>query len=120
MQCNSGTSSSCNLDADFPGETARNSTFTNPNIQAAILAVNHSFRVQNFRIGAPLGSLSITGAIGQRYRGAVGTFSGTTIQTGYAKDYNYDRRLKYLAPPKFLDPVASAWGIAVWKEIQNP
>ena len=118
--CNSGTNSSCNLRTDFPDETARNATFADPKIQAAILSVNHSFRVQNFRIGAPVGTLSLTGALGQRYRGAVGTFSGSTIESGYAKDYRYDRRLKYLAPPKFLDPVASAWAIAVWKEIPNP
>lgn len=120
VKCTSGSSASCNLKADFPGETARNSTFNDPKIQGAILSVNHSFRVQNWQIGAPLGNLSVTGSIGQRYRGAVGTFSGTSIVTGYAKDYVYDRRLKYLAPPKFIDPVASAWGIAVWKEIQNP
>ena len=71
-------------------------------------------------MGAPLGTLTVTGTIGQRYRGAVGTVSGTTIQTGYAKSYRYDRRMKYLSPPKFLDPVASAWAIAVWKEIKNP
>jgi len=28
--------------------------------------------------------------------------------------------LKYLSPPKFLDPVASAWGVAVWREITVP
>ena len=47
-------------------------------------------------------------------------FAGNTIVSGYAKDYRYDRRMKYLSPPKFIDPVASAWAIAVWKEIKNP
>lgn len=120
VKCSSGTSSSCNLDADFPGESGRGSPLDDVTVQAAILAVNHSFRVQNYGVGAPLGTLHVTGAIAQRYRGAVGTNSGGRIVTGYAKDYVYDRRLKYLTPPKFLDPVASAWAIAVWKEIQNP
>lgn len=120
VKCNSGTSSSCNLDANFPDETRRNSALSDPTIQAAILSVNHSFRVQNYSVGAPLGTLGLDGSIGQRYRGAVGTTSGGTVVTGYVKGYRYDRRLKYLAPPKFLDPVASAWAIAVWKEIQNP
>ncbi len=120
VKCSSGTSSSCNLDANFPGATAHNSPLSDITVQSAILSVNHSFRVQNFDIGAPLGSLTVDGAIAQRYRGAVGTTSGSTIQSGYSKSYRYDRRLKYLSPPKFLDPVASAWAIAVWKEIPNP
>ncbi len=120
VSCTSGTSSSCNLDANFPGEANWGTPLDNLEIQAAILSVNHSFRVQNYNIGAGLGTLKVEGAIAQRYRGLVGTSSGGRVVSGYAKDYRYDRRLKYLTPPKFLDPVASAWGIAVWKEIQNP
>ena len=73
VSCTSGSSSSCNLDANFPGETARNGEFDDATVQAAILAVNHSFRVQNYNLGAPLGTLNVLGAIAQRYRGAVGT-----------------------------------------------
>ena len=120
VSCASGTSSACNLNVNFPGETARGTAFTSPQVQAAILSVNHGFRVQNWPIGSPLGSLSVTGAIAQRFRGAVGTVSGSTINSGYTKNYVYDQRLKYLSPPKFLDPVASAWGIAIWKEIPTP
>jgi len=39
--------------------------------------------------------------------------------TGYAKNYVYDQRLKYLSPPKFIDPVAAAWQDVVWAE-QKP
>jgi hypothetical protein len=93
---------------------------SNPTINAAILAVNHSFEVQYWNRGDDLGTLSVTGAIAQRFRGPVGTNSGGTVVTGYAKNYVYDQRLRYLSPPKFLDPVASAWGVAVWREIQVP
>jgi hypothetical protein len=120
VQCNSGSNSSCNLDANFPGETARNDDFHDASIQAALLAVNHSFRVQNWGIGSPLGTLTVNGVIGQRFRGPVGTGSGGNISTGFAKSYTYDQRLKYQSPPKFLDPVASAWAVAVWKEIIVP
>lgn len=120
VKCTSGTGGGCNLDANFPGLTARNSPLNNLTIQAALLAVNHSVTVQNYAIGKDLGPLSIDGAIAQRYRGPVGTFSGSTIVTGYTKSYRYDRRLKYLSPPKFLDPIASAWAVAIWKEIQTP
>ena len=120
VSCSSGTGSGCNLDVNFPSETARNSKFNSPTIQAALLAINHGLRVQNHTVGAPLGTLNITGVIGQKYRGPVGTSSGGTVVSGYSKNYNYDLRLQYQAPPKYLDPVASAWGIAVWKEIQVP
>jgi hypothetical protein len=62
--------------------------------------------------------LHIDGAIAQRYRGPVGQ-SGSNA-TGYLKQYVYDQRLKYLSPPKFLDPVASSWGVATWAEINVP
>jgi type II secretory pathway pseudopilin PulG len=122
VQCTSGNSSSCNLNANFPNETARNAKFQNPTIQAAILSVNHSFWVQNYSIGAAsaLGTLHIDGAIAQRYRGPVGTTSGGSPNTGYVKQYVYDQRLKYLSPPKFLDPVASSWGVATWAENKVP
>jgi hypothetical protein len=93
-------------------------TFNNATVHAAILSVNHSFRVQNYRLGSPKGDLSIFGAIAQRYRGIVGTFSGNNVVTGYEKDYVYDQRLKYQSPPHFLDPVKSAWGIATWAEVK--
>ena len=93
---------------------------SNPTINAAILAVNHSFTVPYWQRGDALGTLSVTGAIAQRFRGPVGTNSGGSVITGYAKSYVYDQRLKYLSPPKFLDPVASAWGVAVWREIKVP
>ena len=76
-------------------------------IDAAILAIKHSFIVDNYTCGAVLGKLTVIGAIAQKYRGAVGTTSGT----GYTKDYNYDDRLKYIEPPSFIEPEKSAWVI---------
>ena len=80
-------------------------------IDAAILALAHSFVVDNYDCGSALGSLQVNGAIAQYYRGTVGTGSGTNISTGYAKDYNYDDRLKYRSPPNFLDPVQTRWDV---------
>lgn len=76
-------------------------------IDAAILAIQHSFIVDHYDCGGSLGTLTVNGAISQKYRGAVGTFGGSG--TGYRKDYNYDDRLRYIAPPRYLDPVESAW-----------
>jgi type II secretory pathway pseudopilin PulG len=84
----------------------------NLRIQAAILALNHSFIVDNWNCGPPTGDLSVDGAIAQKFRGPVGTGSGGSISTGYRKDYEYNDRLRYREPPYFLDPVQAAWRIA--------
>lgn len=86
---------------------------------AATLSVQHSFNVQNYQYGTTKGTLSVRGSIAQRWRGAVGTFSGTTSVTGYAKDYKYDDRLAWLTPPRFLDPVSASW-IAVEQAEATP
>jgi Tfp pilus assembly protein PilX len=80
-------------------------SLTDVRIDAAILAINHSFIVDHYDCGASLGLLTVNGAIAQKFRGAVGTSGGT----GYKKDYNYDDRLSYLEPPSFTEPVQSEW-----------
>jgi hypothetical protein len=86
------------------------SPITNPVIDAAILALAHSFIVDNFACGAPLGTLTLWGAIAQNYRGPVGTESGGSVASGYIKNYNYDNRLQTLSPPSFLNPVTD-WSV---------
>jgi type II secretory pathway pseudopilin PulG len=88
-------------------------------IDAAILALQHSFLVDNYDCGAPLGTLTVNGAIAQYYRGTVGTGNGVTTSTGYVKNYNYDDRLKFRSPPNFLDPIETRWDI-VRKTEQAP
>ena len=80
-------------------------------IEAAMLALKDSFVVDNYQCGAPLGTLTVFGAIAQKFRGPVGTFSGTNLNSGYAKDYNYDDALRYRSPPYFLDPMQAAWRV---------
>ena len=83
----------------------------NLRIDAAILAIQHSFIVDHYNCGGPLGNLTVNGAIAQKFRGAVGTFSGSTAGLRLPKHYNYDDRLRYISPPHFLDPVESAWHV---------
>ena len=87
-------------------------------IEASILALRHSFLVQNWDKGAklsstdPASSLRVFGAITQKFRGPVGTGSGTSATTGYIKDYVYDPRLRVQQPPYFLQPDAAPWVVA--------
>jgi Tfp pilus assembly protein PilX len=82
-------------------------------IDGAVLAVGHSFIVDNFGCGQPLGTVHIKGALAQKFRGRLagtGTSSGG-VTAGYLKDYQYDDRLRFRSPPYFLSPVVSAWHI---------
>ncbi|MGC1850894.1 MAG: hypothetical protein WA687_00480 [Solirubrobacterales bacterium] len=76
-------------------------------IDAAILSIDHSFIVDHYDCGSSLGTLTVNGAISQKFRGPVGTTGGT----GYIKNYNYDDRLRYMEPPSFLDPIKPSWHI---------
>lgn len=87
-------------------------TFSNLHIDAAILALKHSFMVDEYDCGATLGTLTINGAIVQNFRGAVGTVdSNGNIYTGYLKDYTYDDRLAYLLPPYLFDISTGGWEV---------
>jgi hypothetical protein len=85
-------------------------TMTNVTIDAAILALTHSFTVDAYECGGKLGTLTVRGAIAQKYRGPVGTGGGSG--TGYTKDYQYDQRLALRSPPRFMNPVQPAWALA--------
>jgi hypothetical protein len=87
--------------------TNQSGSLSSPTIDAAILAIDHSFIVDEYNCGAQLGTLHVNGAIAQKYRGAVGTVGNS----GYVKDYNYDDRLRYQEPPHFFDPVQFAWHV---------
>jgi hypothetical protein len=104
----------------FNGSLSGGTRFTDPQIYAAMLSVQHTFIVPYYQDGTPLGTLTVDGAIGQKYRGPVGTFSGSSIVSGYSKGYTYDSRLKYLSPPRFLNAVQAAWQVSTWGEIPTP
>jgi hypothetical protein len=107
LGCSNGTTTAqtsknqCNNGVNGTGSSS------NIQIDAAILAIDHSFIVDHYNCGSSLGTLQVNGAIAQKFRGAVGTTGGT----GYIKDYNYDDRLRYQEPPHFFDPVQSAWHV---------
>lgn len=101
----------------------------NPRISGALLALNGNVRAWGI-INPPdsctdpgtggswvNGTLTINGAFAQKWRGVVGTYSGQTIDRGYAKDYSYDPRLGYVQPPRFMEPTNSSWRKVTWREV---
>lgn len=62
------------LDPDGINNTRTNASGTLTNVR--ILALKHSFVVDNYHCGARLGTLTVNGAIAQTYRGPVGTSGG--------------------------------------------
>jgi hypothetical protein len=95
------------------GSAANVAAETHPNIRidAAILALRHSFIVDNYDCGVPIGQLEVNGAIAQLFRGTVGTSSGGTVQTGYLKHYTYDDRFAVQQPPFLFDLGSSSWRV---------
>lgn len=89
------------------GSSSGSESLGNVRIEAAILAIDHSFIVDHYDCGNALGTLTVKGAISQKFRGPVGTTGGT----GYIKNYEYDDRLRYMEPPNFLDPIEPSWHI---------
>jgi len=108
--------SSC---SSSPGAGAVTCDLSDPIIDAVILALNHSFLVNNYNTGNKLGSINMYGTIDEDWRGPVGTSSGGTIVTGYAKNYQYDQRLVYLSPPYYLNPGTSQWGFAAFTVVSG-
>jgi hypothetical protein len=107
---------SFNGNADPPTCTTQNAG--DRRIDAAMLTLQHSFTVDYYYCGGAIGKLTVNGVIAQRFRGTVGTGNSTMTTSGYVKDYEYDDRLAYRAPPHFLDPQQSAWRISRYTEQQ--
>lgn len=88
------------------------------NIDAAIFAKNGSWTYMDFTgltTGGDMGKLNVTGSICQNLRGAVGTESGGTINTGFLKNYIFDQRFVNAAPPRFPAAVGQ-YQLVSWYE----
>lgn len=101
--------------------TGSPSPATGLQIAASIQTLQHSLFVQEYDWGrsrASNGDLSVRGSIAQQWRGAVGTAGSPG--TGYNKDYRYDVRLRYTAPPYFPHWVNAQWSLRYSGEITTP
>ena len=87
-------------------------TFPSLRIDAALLALKHSFIVDNYDCGAPIsGNLTVNGAIAQIFRGTVGTTNSGKVISGYLKNYTYDDRLAAQQPPYLFDLASASWRV---------
>jgi hypothetical protein len=87
-------------------------------IDAALFVRSGSFMAENYSTRPVSGQLRIIGSIVQDTRGAVGTFSGSNIRSGFSKRYRYDPRLgdPSFRPPYFPGFYTPTMQIAGWWE----
>ncbi len=94
-------------------------------VDASILALQGSFLVNNYSTSNSTngsgneGTLTVYGSIQQDARGAVGTFSGNNIVSGYSKRYLWDPRLPFYSPPYYLTPGTPSWSLVSSSESYN-
>ena len=91
--------------------TANNSDI---NIQASIYSEKGGFGADYYDSRPISGNINLLGGIIQKTRQAVGTFSGTSINHGFAKRYKYDDRFMLASPPFF--PGTGGFEIVSWLE----
>lgn len=87
-------------------------------IQACIFSRDGSFTAEDYNTRPVSGELRLLGSIVQDTRGPVGTFSGSTIQSGFSKRYQYDQRLADPArrPPFYPGFYVKTYAITNWWE----
>jgi len=104
-----------NRDVVVAQNTANNS---NCIIDACVFARTGSFRAENYDTRPVSGTLTLLGSIVQNIRGAVGTFSGSTLVSGFSKRYTYDDRLSSVTfrPPSYPGFYVKTYAITAWWE----
>ena len=84
-------------------------------IHAHMMALNKSLTVENYQYGSPRGDLTIYGGFAQKKMGAIGTFSHWYgIQSGYNKDYHFDRNFTSQSPPSY--PETGDYIVVDWED----
>jgi hypothetical protein len=87
-------------------------------IDGSVFSRTDNFIVEDYNKGATRGRLFVNGSIVQRERGAVGTFAGNKLKTGYLKSYRYDPRLAdaTFRPPYYPGYYTKTLAITNWWE----
>lgn len=90
---------------------------TGLNVQASLMALDGSIRLQANQLTGALGDLRVFGAMAQRFRGAIGTLpTATEPLRGYLKDYRYDSRLDHGLRPPYFPAFGDVTWTVIWTE----
>jgi hypothetical protein len=91
---------------------------SNCEIHGSIFTRTGSFYAEDYNTRPVSGELKVLGSIVQDTRGAVGTFSGSTLVSGFSKRYRYDTRLsdQNFRPPFYPGYYVSTYAITNWWE----
>jgi len=114
-----------------PVRDASTSTLT---IDAAILAINHSFAADNegwmagestFGVGGTDGTLKVYGSIVQKWDGAEGEFTASSgrVVSGYKDVLDWNSIGAVITPPHYLAPSTPSWDVgssAIFTAKGNP
>ncbi len=94
--------------------TKNSANNNNITIDAALYCQTGGLTAEDYSTRPVSGAINLFGGVSQNVRGAVGTYSGSTIVHGFRKDYRYDNRLKNISPPSF--PQTNQFQIVAWYE----
>ncbi len=75
--------------------------------------LGHKGTTSNYQSGDTIPAITTSGGIIQAKRGPVGSFSGSSIVTGYSKNYSYDPRMADNPPPYF--PTTGQFDVITWQ-----
>jgi len=91
---------------------------SNCEIHGSIFARTGSFTAENYNSLPLCGELRVLGSIVQKTRGAIGTFSGSSLNHGFSKRYRYDDRLadQSFRPPFYPGYYVATYAITNWWE----
>ncbi len=104
----------CDNDVIVSDNSNNNNPATGVTLQASILSRSGGLTAENYNKRPVAGTLSLYGGVQQYQRGPVGTFSGSTITSGFQKNYRYDNRLMVGSPP--LYPTTGTYEVLSWYE----
>jgi len=91
----------------------------NPIIDGATAALSGFFEAQNWKEGGNNGNIYFNGSDAVNNAGQYGTFSGSSIVTGYNLKLQYDPRLLVDPPPQYVQATDSVWQVAGWVTCGN-
>ncbi len=107
---------------DMLGLVTENNVFVTDNtanrsdcrIDATLFCLKGGLTAENYNTRPLSGTLYLYGGVTQYQRGPVGTYSGSTLNHGFQKNYKYDDRLMVSYPPFF--PMTGSFEIISWLE----